>query len=175
MTFPGPSIGPWEITELDIHLLNEVFRQIEEQISILRGLRNNTTSTSTGTIAPAVSIAVHSHESTVTGGKISHDSALNDVSADDHHAKSHTHGADGSGTVDAGTITYTPASNEKWNDLIDPGALADAVNQLAQRVAELEQAVETAGHARITDMIFAGTGLTFTESSESNTITVTVP
>lgn len=49
------SIGPWQIAEMDINLLNEVFRQITEQIDILRGLTGQDLSV---TVADASTIAV---------------------------------------------------------------------------------------------------------------------
>lgn len=175
MAFPGPSIGPWQLAEIDVHILNEIFRQIEEQISLLRGLRSSVTVNSSGVGTATITIGQHTHSDSITGGQLSHDSALTDISTDDHHTKSHIHSSDGSGTVDGANVTYTPSDNDKWTNTTDPGALTDAINQLAQRVAELERAAEASSHERIADQLFAGSGLTFTESDESGAITITVP
>lgn len=129
MAFPRPSIGPWQIAEIDVHLINEIFRQIEEHIGTLEGL-------SQGRVG---NIAWHTHETDATGGQISHDRALTDVSDDDHHPKIHHHdGSDGSGTTDHGDLTglgdddhtqYLLASAAggraafatNWTDLTDGG------------------------------------------------------
>lgn len=43
---------------------------------------------------------------------------------------------------DASTTTYTPASNEKWNDATDPGNVDGGLDQLAARVADMERAID---------------------------------
>ena len=121
MAYPRPSIGPWQIAEIDIHLLNEIFRQIEEHVGLLEGLSQ----------ARVGNIAWHTHETDATGGQISHDRALTDVSDDDHHPKIHHHdGSDGSGTTDHGNLTglgdddhlqYILGSRADWTDLTDGG------------------------------------------------------
>lgn len=42
------------------------------------------------------------------------------------------------GTPDASNVTYTPADNTDWNSSADPGDADDALNQLAERVKDLE-------------------------------------
>lgn len=52
-------------------------------------------------------------------------------------------GAVGAGTtttLDAGDITYTPAVDTDWDSDTDPGDLDDALDQLAERVDDLEAA-----------------------------------
>jgi hypothetical protein len=91
VAFPGPSIGPWHIADLDFYHINEIFRQIEEQIKLLRGLGPTTVSSSGVVTSGTIAIGPHSHKTATTGGKISHDDALTGISADDHHAESHSH------------------------------------------------------------------------------------
>ena len=122
MAYPRNSIGPWQIAEIDVHLINEIFRQIEEHIGTLEGM----------TQGRVGNIAWHTHETDETGGQISHDLALTDVSEDDHHPKEHTHGDDdGSGEVDHGDLTglldddhtqYILGDRADWTDLTDGGA-----------------------------------------------------
>ena len=95
----GQGVGPWQIGELDPYVINEVFRQIEEQINLLRGLGGLPSVPTGGGTSTSIILGKHSHETDATGGQISHDTALTGVSVDDHHAKSHVHSADGSGTV----------------------------------------------------------------------------
>lgn len=38
MSFRGPSVGPFQVAELDVHLVNEIFRQIEELLKQFIGL-----------------------------------------------------------------------------------------------------------------------------------------
>jgi hypothetical protein len=100
MAYPGPSIGPWQVSELDISLINDVLRQIEEQVKLLRGLGPTITTTAGTVTSGTIAIGAHDHQSSLTGGKLSHDDALSNVSGDDHHAKEHTHNGDGSGDLD---------------------------------------------------------------------------
>lgn len=58
MAASGPSIGPWEVSDMEVHAINEVFRQIEEQITLLRGLRNDLLAAQ----GRLISIASHTHE-----------------------------------------------------------------------------------------------------------------
>ena len=117
MAYPGPSVGPWQIAEVDIHLINEIFRQIEENIDLLRGLRNDALS-ATGT---TVGIVLHTHEDSLNGGNISHDDALDDVSSDDHHAAFIGLKSDGSNVnptsqrinlISGSGVTLTPAAGQ---------------------------------------------------------------
>jgi len=121
MAYPRNSIGPWQIAEMDVHLINEIFRQIEEHVGTLEGM----------TQGRVGNIAWHTHETDETGGQISHDLALTDVSDNDHHPKIHTHGDDdGSGDVDHGDLTgladddhsqYILGDRADWTDLTDGG------------------------------------------------------
>lgn len=174
MAYPGPSIGPWEIAELDINLVNEVFRQIEEQISILRGLRN-TALTAAGV---TVSVATHSHDTAAEGGQISHDTALTGVSADDHHAKLHTHNADGSGSLDHGILSgladddhtqYLIGNRTDYTDLTDGGSTV-LHSHAASGAGEMDNQLYDANATvtRIADELIAGTGVTFTELAEGS-------
>jgi hypothetical protein len=54
---------------------------------------------------------------------------------------SHSH------SVDAAAVTYTPTVATDWNGNTDPGDVDDALNQLAERVDDLEG---TSGHAAVT-------------------------
>ena len=45
----GPSVGPWQVAEIDIHLVNEIFRQIEEYIARIIGLLEEIPGFNTGT------------------------------------------------------------------------------------------------------------------------------
>ena len=153
MAFPGPSIGPWQLVELDIHIINEVFRQIEEQISLLRGLRSSTTVSSSGTGTATISIGQHTHESAVTGGILSHDDALTDVSANDHHDKSHSHdGSDGSGSL-AAEIEFQDA-NETASHISDEvfGGTGVTVTELADGSGDaISIAIDTSTLVETTD------------------------
>jgi hypothetical protein len=58
-------------------------------------------------------------------------------------AASHNHDADYADIAhvhDAAAVTYTPAVNTDWDGDADPGDLDDALNQLAERVDDLEGA-----------------------------------
>lgn len=44
----------------------------------------------------------------------------------------------GGGAVDAASVTYTPAVNTDWDSDTDPGNVDDALDQLAERVDDLE-------------------------------------
>jgi hypothetical protein len=56
------SVGPWQIAEINVELINEVFRQITDQIDLLRGLTGqnlsvtvaNTGAVATGSIVKAL-------------------------------------------------------------------------------------------------------------------------
>lgn len=53
----------------------------------------------------------------------------------------HNHSnAAGGGTIDASVLTYTPAVNADWNGSADPGDVDNALDQLAERVKDLEGA-----------------------------------
>lgn len=145
MAYSGPSVGPWQISEMDINLLNEVFRQIEEQIKLLRGLGPS------GTI---ITVGGHSHATTTSSGSVSHDSLV-DVSTDDHHAKSHVHDGDGSGTIDHGSLS---------------GLTDNDHTQYVQATELSDDAHSTAG--KTTDMVIAGPNITITESNESEAVTI---
>lgn len=107
MAYPGPSIGPWQIPFTgkwleDMVVINEVFRQIEEQIGILRGLRNEIGN---------FSIAAHSHGSSSGGGTISMDhGALTGLTDDDHTQY-----------LLASQATSRAAFTTNWTDLTDGG------------------------------------------------------
>lgn len=170
------SVGPWQISELDAYLINEVFRQIEEQINLLRGLG-----------ADAISIGEHTHQTAAAGGQISHDLSLTGVSPDDHHNKSHLHnGADGSGSVDHGALTtlidddhtqYLLASqagsrstfDTNWTDLTDAGSTLLHSHAAAGAGETDNQTYDANATAtRITDELIAGTGVTLTELAEGS-------
>ena len=146
MSYAGPSIGPWHVSELDVYLVNEIFRQIEEQIKLLRGLAPS------GTI---ITVGAHTHSATTTGGATSHDDLTN-VSIDDHHAKSHDHSSDGSGTIDHGSLS---------------GLTDNDHTQYMQSADLLDDAHATAG--KTADMVIAGPNIAITESDESEAITIT--
>jgi hypothetical protein len=44
----------------------------------------------------------------------------------------------GTATVDADDVTYTPAVNADWDGSTDPGSTKDALDQLAERVTDIE-------------------------------------
>ena len=46
----------------------------------------------------------------------------------------------GSGAIDAGVVTYTPAVATDWDSDADPGDVDNALDQLAERVDDLENA-----------------------------------
>lgn len=73
-------VGPWQIAEVEGFTINEVFRQIEEQINQLRGV--SVPSPSNGTVS--ISILVHTHRTTAQGGKLDHGAALTGLGDDDH-------------------------------------------------------------------------------------------
>ena len=100
----GQGVGPWQISEVDPYLINEVFRQIEQQINLLRGLGGLPSVPTGGGTSTSIILGKHSHETDATGGQISHDTALTGVSVDDHHAKLHTHDGDGSGDLSIDVI-----------------------------------------------------------------------
>ena len=72
MATNNQGVGPWHVVEPDAYLINDVFRQIEEQINRLRGL------------GVAVSIVVHTHQTTAQGGKLDHGAALTGLGDNDH-------------------------------------------------------------------------------------------
>ncbi len=145
MANTGLSVGPWQIAELDPYLINEVFRQIEQQINLLRGLGGlPPTSPISTSSSGSIAIGKHTHVSDVTGGQISHDSALLEVSIDDHHSKAHTHDGDGSGDLNLDALV--PSS-------------------------DLEDAYSTSSNPR--DFIIAGPNVSITESDESGAMVLT--
>jgi hypothetical protein len=134
------SKGPYQIAEIDIHLLNEVFRLIQLEIDSLRGLQGS----------GEIEIGPHSHSSAGsststtpgTGGLISHDD-LDDVSANDHHNKSHAHdGDDGSGTVAFEDLTSIPP--------------------------EVHPQVEGQLSEKLSDKVMVGSGMTLTELGDGS-------
>ena len=71
---PNQGVGPWHVAEAEPYTINEVFRQIEEQINLLRGIGVNV----------SLSIALHAHNSTTSGGKLDHGTALTGLGDNDH-------------------------------------------------------------------------------------------
>ena len=71
-TVNNQGVGPWHVVEPDPYLINDVFRQIEEQINRLRGL------------GVPISIVVHTHQTTAQGGKLDHGAALTGLADNDH-------------------------------------------------------------------------------------------
>lgn len=59
----------------------------------------------------------------------------------------HDHGAGGGTAVDASAVTYTPAVATDWDADADPGDVDNALDQLAERVDDIEGA---AGHVAVT-------------------------
>ncbi len=72
MADKNQGVGPWHVVEPDAYLINDVFRQIEEQINRLRGL------------GVPISIVVHTHQTTAQGGKLDHGAALTGLADNDH-------------------------------------------------------------------------------------------
>ena len=175
MAYSGPSIGPWQISEMDINLLNEVFRQIEEQINLLRGLRNDALASS-GT---AVSIATHTHASTSSGGPVGTDHGALSGLADNNHpqyqlvATPISHGTLTNLTVDnhpqyllASDASSRAAFASNWTDLTDSGD----TTLHSHPESNLDDAHATA--SRMADSVVAGPNITITESDESEAVII---
>jgi hypothetical protein len=75
--------------------------------------------------------AVHSHSAAGEGGTLDWDSVWSDAVHD------HSSAAEG-GAVDASVVTYDPAVDADWDGGVDPGDTNDALDQLAERTADLE-------------------------------------
>src|SRR3990167_3689162 len=71
---PSQGVGPWTVAELEPHLVNEIFRQIETEINRLRGLGATV----------SIQIGVHTHEAAASGGKLDHGAALTGLGDNDH-------------------------------------------------------------------------------------------
>ena len=175
MAYPGPSVGPWEVAELDVNLVNEVFRQIEEQINLLRGLRNDAIAAS----STPVSIATHTHASASSGGPVGGDhGSLTGLTDNDHTqyrltATDISHGTLTNLTVDdhsqyllASDATSRAAFTSNWTDLTDAGDTTLHTHQ----EAGLDDAQTTA--SRTADSVLAGPNITITESDESEAVII---
>lgn len=60
-------------------------------------------------------------------------------------------GPSAGGTVDAGDVTYTPTTATDWDGDADPGDLDDALDQLAERVTDVEGAGGASTFTDLTD------------------------
>jgi len=88
----------------------------------------------------AADLAAHTHAGAGTGGQLDWDDVWSDA------AHNHSSAGEG-GAVDASVVTYTPAVATDWDSDADPGDVDNALDQLAERVDDLEGA---AGHAAVT-------------------------
>jgi hypothetical protein len=92
------------------------------------------------------------------------------------------------GAGDASTVSYTPAVPADWDGSADPGDVSDALDQLAERVTDLEGAggsnafgtIAVSGQSDVvadtssdTLTLAAGTGITLTTNAGADTVTVT--
>lgn len=57
------------------------------------------------------------------------------------HVLNQDSNAGGGGTVDSDDVTYTPTTLADWNGGVDPGDVEQALDQLAERVTDVEGAV----------------------------------
>lgn len=132
------SIGPLQISSIDIHLVNDVFRQIQDRIDLLTGLSS-----------ADIRIGTHAHDAVNSGGLISH-AVLTTLTTGDPHtqyrleSEDHSHQSAGlqAGTLDHGLALtglsdddhslYLLASDAtsralfatNWLDLTDGGSSA---------------------------------------------------
>jgi len=183
-------VGPWHITEAEPYTINDVFRQIEEQVNLLRGLGASV----------SISIALHTHAGASSGGVLDH-GALGGLADNDHpqyllatavttdeaveEATGHdrvsdqvmvgdnltlTEQADGSGDavlLDVNTATVITTANTDWVDLTDSGATT--LHSHGGATAETDQALydaQTAEH--ITDEVFVDDTLILTELADGS-------
>ena len=105
--------APYEIHSLDVHSLNDVFRQIQAAIDELKGLSGG----------------IHLFDDVTVDGDIS---ASGDVNIDGTLTVSNLT-VDTTGVitgVDASDVTYTPATVADWGNA-DPGNVDDALDYLA--------------------------------------------
>ncbi len=75
------------------------------------------------------------------------------------------------GTPDASTVTYTPAVLTDWNLDTDPGNVDDALDQLAQRVDDLE----AAAHTVVTTIVMGDASDPLTTGTDKNPIPMEAP
>ena len=88
----------------------------------------------------------------------------------------------GGGVTDAADLTYSPAVNTDWDSNADPGNADDALDQLAERVDDLENAGSGSGHTdeEIEDLVGAmvsgntETGIAVTYQDGDGTLDFTV-
>ena len=143
------SDGPLEIAEIDIHLLNEVFRQIELRLDKLTGLAGtiqlyNTLILASSQYATTTNIAdVAATEGAGTSTTLPRGDHVHAHGSgylpNAHHNQVHAiDGTDHTGNLDASAINFTPASVGNWTGGVDPGQTDDALDQLASRTTTLE-------------------------------------
>lgn len=72
----------------------------------------------------------------------------------------------GGGSVDASGVTFTPTTNADWDGSTDPGNVDDALDQLAERVTDLEGGGGGGGDlVKIAEVVTSGSQATVTFSS----------
>lgn len=84
----------------------------------------------------------------------------------------HAEELQGASAPDAANVTYTPAVATDWDSDADPGNTDDALDQLAERVDDLEGAPAPSageGHLTILAMSYSGYGGTGTWSMQGST------
>lgn len=88
------------------------------------------------------------------------------------------------GAVDAADVTYTPAVNADWDGSADPGDLDDALDQLAERISDVETVPpgdrhviqdEGTDQAARANLNFVGAGVTVTDDAGNDATLVTIP
>jgi len=88
--------------------------------------------------------AVHSHASDAEGGTFDAANLTSGVATDGHVLTADGAGGAaweaGGGSPDAGDVTYTPNTATDWDSDSDPGDVDNALDQLAERVDDLEGA-----------------------------------
>lgn len=130
---------------------NRLLREINEQVG-------GTTVVVTGAVSAASAGGANDHGNLAGLSDDDHPQYLNTtrhaaIDAADHGSGTATDGyvltADGAGgaaweagggTPDAGDVTYTPTTAADWDSDTDPGDVDDALDQLAERVDDLEGA-----------------------------------
>jgi hypothetical protein len=108
-----------------------------ETVTIAGGTGIDTSVAATNT----VTVAIDSTVATLTGSQTLTNKTLTTPTIGDFTNATHDHSdAANGGTIDAADLTYTPAVNTDWDGDTDPGNVDDALDQLAERVDDLEGA-----------------------------------
>lgn len=76
------------------------------------------------------------------------------------------------GTIDAGVVTFTPSVLADWDGSADPGDLDDALNQLAERVADVEVTPATPAPTYVVKALASDTNISHTAFTTHGSITI---